>query len=497
MSCVSAGLVEALNGVQEPRVEHVPPASTTVDAADAVELAASYGLTPDPWQERVLRGWLGRRGDGKWSSPRCGLAVPRQNGKNALLEIRELFGMIMLGETFVHSAHEVKTARKAFKRLQFFFGREKNDPDANFPELNALVAEIRNANGQEAIVLLNGGSVEFVARSKGSGRGFTVDVIVLDEAQELSDDALAALMPTRSAAPSRNPQMIFTGTPPAPNMNGEVFTRTRTGGVRGDDARLCWHEWSCEGEPDPKDDTKHLPVDIADRGNWAKANPALGDRLDIETIEDELAQMDEDKFGRERLGIWDDAATGDSGISKAQWQRLEDPTSTALSASVFSVAVALDRSWSSIGMAGPREDGLTHLEMVDRRRGTGWVVDRCVELNERWAPAGWVVDGVGPGSSLITAMENAGLNVITASTADVARAYSQMVDGTRDSSYRHGPQEEVDTAVEGARKRPIGDGGHTFGRRASDVELSPLECLQLANWGHNEFGPVAAGAYLI
>ncbi|NKU63881.1 hypothetical protein GS891_12230 [Rhodococcus hoagii] len=79
-------------------------------------------------------------------------------------------------------------ARKAFKRLQHFFGSEKNDPDAKFPELNALVEEIRSTNGQEAIVLKNGGSIEFVARSKGSARGFTIDVVVMDEAQELADE---------------------------------------------------------------------------------------------------------------------------------------------------------------------------------------------------------------------------------------------------------------------------------------------------------------------
>ena len=110
--------------------------------------------------------------------------------------MRELFGIVQLGEKFLHTAHEVKTARKAFLRLASFFENTRK-----WPELADLVKDIRRTNGQEAIVLTNGGSVEFVARSKGSGRGFTVDVLVCDEAQELSDDALEALMPTTSAAP--------------------------------------------------------------------------------------------------------------------------------------------------------------------------------------------------------------------------------------------------------------------------------------------------------
>ena len=35
-----------------------------------------------------------------------------------------------------------------------------------------------------------GGAIEFIARSRGSGRGFTVDDLVCDEAQELTDEQL-------------------------------------------------------------------------------------------------------------------------------------------------------------------------------------------------------------------------------------------------------------------------------------------------------------------
>ena len=91
---------------------------------------------------------------------------------------------------------------------------QAGDPAAKFPELNALVKEVRRTNGQEAIVLKNGGSVEFVARTKGSGRGYSVDVLVIDEAQELTEDQLAAMLPTISA--SSNPQILYTGTPPGP-----------------------------------------------------------------------------------------------------------------------------------------------------------------------------------------------------------------------------------------------------------------------------------------
>src|SRR5690606_35576631 len=154
---------------------------------------------------------------------------------------------------------------------------------------------------------------------KGSGRGFTVDVIVFDEAQELSDDALAALLPTISAAPLGNPQQVYTGTPPSPGMAGEVFTRLRAAGLEGSDPRLAWFEWAAERGDD-----------FDDPEAWRKATPALGVRLDPETVAGGRTALDEQTFGRERLGMWDDAASA-AVISEEMWQAVEDPSSEPVS----------------------------------------------------------------------------------------------------------------------------------------------------------------------
>ena len=100
----------------------------------AGEFAANFGLTPDPWQSLVLEDWLAASAKDEWKHMTCGLSVPRQNGKNALLEIRELFGMVLLGEKILHSAHEVKTAQAHYRRFKQFFGKKANDESADFPE---------------------------------------------------------------------------------------------------------------------------------------------------------------------------------------------------------------------------------------------------------------------------------------------------------------------------------------------------------------------------
>src|SRR5699024_11968144 len=103
-------------------------------------------------------------------------------------EILELYALTILGLRVLHTAHEVKTARKAFLRLASFFENDREHPD-----LAGMVKSIRKANGQEAIFLTNGGAVEFIARSQDSGSGFTVDVLVCDQAQEYSGEATSAI----------------------------------------------------------------------------------------------------------------------------------------------------------------------------------------------------------------------------------------------------------------------------------------------------------------
>ena len=88
--------------------------------------------------------------------------MPRQNGKNGVLEMVELYKSAVQGRKILHTAHEVKTCRKAFIRLKSFF------ESIDYPELKDEVSAIRSTNGQEAIILKNGGSIEFIAYSKAS-----------------------------------------------------------------------------------------------------------------------------------------------------------------------------------------------------------------------------------------------------------------------------------------------------------------------------------------
>lgn len=460
MTNYAAG-AQSVKGKQTPRLVVKSPRVNSDDAEDAIFLASQYGLTPDPWQEYVLREWLARREDGKWAHSRCGLSVPRQNGKNALIEIRELFGIVELGERFLHTAHEVKTARKAFLRIASFFDNEKK-----YPELAGLVKEIRRTNGQEAILLHNGGSVEFVARSKGSARGFTVDVVIMDEAQEMSDDSLEALGPTTSATPNR--QLIWTGTPPSEGMNSEVFTRLRTQALEGTAVRTSWLEWSMDDDADI-----HDPVQIA------QANPAMNIRVGFEELLEDLSNYSDEGFARERGGVWKFAGT-DAVIDPESWARVGDGASVVLDPVAFAVDIGPKRDTASIAVAGARADGLYHVEVIDNRRGTDWIIPRLAQLVAQWSPVAVVVDG--PASSVVPELESLRVPVYKTSPQELGTACGMFYDAVMGMALRHPNQPLLSSAVDAARQRPLGD-MWAWGRKLTESDITPVVASTLALYG--------------
>lgn len=453
-------------GCQRPRVR-VAPRTKRSEADDAEYLAAGYGLKPDEWQRLVLEDWLAVRPDGRWASLTCGLAVPRQNGKNGVIEMRELYGLVVLGEKFLHTAHEVKTARKAFQRLASFF-----DNAREYPELAELVKEIRRTNGQEAIVLTNGGSVEFVARSKGSGRGFTVDVLVMDEAQELEDDALEALMPTTAAAPLGNPQWIMTGTPPGPKAHGEVFTRTRTEALERKSTRLCWHEWSADGV-----------VDLDDRSLWLKTNPALGARLQFDVLEGERARFSDEGFGRERLGMWS-GASGQAVISPDAWRDLCAPDGTKMPRP-YSLAVEVDpdQSVATVAGAGQLDDDRWLVRLRKQDKGIDWLPDYVAECCADGQVSAVVVDGRTEAASwLIDELGKRRVRATKPTAGEVSSAFSLFVSGANEDWLRHGNQDELTTSLLTARKKVLN--GHSSWNPASSAgDITAIRSATLALWG--------------
>lgn len=448
-------------GSQTPRLSLVPDSFENEAWKEATELAYKYGLELDEWQQLVLKGWMGERLDGKWTCSICGLSVPRQNGKNGALEARELYGVVVLGESILHTAHELKTAEFHFRRMQRFF--------EEYEDLGKMVKHISKSNGKEAIILKNGGVIRFVARSKRSGRGFSADLLVLDEAQELSDEEYEALNPVLAAGPLKNPQRILTGTPPSPLMPAEVWKRVRNQGLEGTAERLCWLEWSADS-----DDR------IDSYETWAKANPALGYRLTFETTQIEYDSMSEEGFCRERLGMWSSGSANSVFDMEAWGSLIASEVPKGPYALSIDVSGMMDRA--SVAVAAYNGESV-QVQVIENRRGTGWVADLCAEWQKNKRPfLGVFIDDGSAAASLVTELRAKRIKMVKLGTRDITHAAGMFINRVNNSTLLHADQPALNDAIANARKRPVGD-AFAWQKKNIDVDITPLVAATNAAYG--------------
>ena len=354
-------------GSQEPRYA-IEPQRATTDGDGAALLMKEYGCKLDRWQKIVVDCWLGRDVDGNYNVTSAGLSVPRQNGKNVCLEAREFYGLVINGERILHTAHQVRTSKKSFRRLAAMFTDKKH------PEITDIVKQIRYTNGEECIELDNGGVIEFSARSRQAARGFDgISLVVYDEAQELTDDQVEAIMATLSASATGTRQLIYTGTPPYPNCPAEVFRRRRMISLENAGKHDAWHEWSVEAETIDN-------INTEDTSLWYMCNPALGKRLSEDFTAEEMRSMSKDGFARERLGWWTPIIEhkAENAINAKAWEACRSSENAPEGKTAFGVKFSSDGSEVCLCGAVSDPEGMIRIEMIDRRPtgyGTRWLAD--------------------------------------------------------------------------------------------------------------------------
>lgn len=459
-------------GSQEPRIR-IEPERAGSDGPAAGLMMSEYAFALDLWQQSVLDCWLGYDRKRNYNVTFAGLATPRQNGKNGCLEALEFYCMTINGERFLHTAHQVKTAKKSFRRIEAIF------TDKRHPEIVDLVRNIRYTNGEECIELNNGGSVEFSARSRQAARGFDkISRVIYDEAQELTDDQVEATMATLSASDTGTRQIILAGTPPYPGCPGEVFRRRRTICLIDKGPFDAWHEWSVDAKSVDE-------IAVQDRKLWYFSNPAMGKRLTEEFTAEELRTLSKDGFCRERLGWWSPVLEQrtEYAIDKTVWDscRSEEPKPEGKTA--YGVKFTADGAEVCLCGAVIRADGSARISMISREQtghGLKWLADF---LNERYEKASCVViDGRNGVDVLVEKISDTWRykgSVIRPTAKEVIASVSVLTAALTEKTvdWFSGQEALRDSAITSV-KRPIG-GGWGFGGDNS----GPIEAAALALWG--------------
>ena len=449
-------------GSQEPS-ERIAPEYRATDGPDAVRILRAGGTVLDPWQSDILDDWMGRTVSGKWTAPTAGGSVPRQNGKSLLVQGRAASGMLMFNETVIYTAHLQKTATETFEEMRAFF---------EGPKMRRYISEIRTALGREQIILKSGAKIKFLARTRNGGRGQHGDLLIFDEAQELDETAQGSFIPAISA--SLNPQTIYVGTPPGPDAVGTVFRALRKRALEGEAKKAAWFEFSVPEIGNVKDPAR-----------WAAANPALGRRIQYDTIEGESEQLDPDTFARERLGWWSPVATEhlDYALDRKAWAACASEDEKPEGKTAYGVKFAADGSSVCLCGAVIPKEGPARVSLIDLRptgQGLAWLADW---LCDRYGRASCVVidgrNGVDVLVERIREVWKAKNAVVRPGARDVIAAVSLFTNAVSEGSLTwYAPQTALNESAVTATKRPLA-GGFGFGGENS----LPVEACALALWG--------------
>lgn len=448
-------------GRREPAFSLIPKRTST-RGPQAVELMRSAGVSLDPWQQDVLQAALGRV-RGRWAAKVVTVLAGRQNGKSEV-GIAAALDLVTSApkKLVIIAAHEVKTNDELYLRCRDI---------VETPAFEEFEPKLYSANGQQGIRFNNGSRIRFVARSKHQVRGFSVDLLVLEEAMLLTDIAWSSLMPALSA---RDGQIWLIGTAPLPTS--EVLRRYAIRGRASEDKELAHFEWCAPLDADPDSDSA-----------VAEANPALG-RLRKDWIEEEIKGMSSEDYGREVLGWWKEDETP-SPFPPGSWDALAFAGHLKVEGTpMFAVDITPTRHHSTIAVAASTDAGRPLVELVDARRGTSWVVPKLQEVLKQYTGTKVIVDRAGWSASLVEDIRAANIDVHETDASEVSTAAGQFLESVLEQKFFHRGDPRLTSAVEGSRQRPIGE-RWGWDRKSPSVDVSPLVAASLALWGLRVFKP--------
>lgn len=442
-------------GRQTPTKSYIIPYENT-RGQEAIDLYNSTGKTAQEWQELLMFDIMALNEDDLWLHTKFGYSVPRRNGKNEVVVIREMIGLVN-GEHILHTAHRTTTTHSAFERLL-----------DRLELANIKIESSYKAYGKEHLYVEGGGKIEFRTRTAKGGLGEGFDLLVIDEAQEYQDDQESALKYVVSD--SQNPQTIFCGTPPTPTSSGMVFTKLRESALSGKAVDTGWAEWSVEEMVNPRE-----------KEWWYETNPSLNVILSERKILAEIGDDDVD-FNIQRLGYWTRYSLK-SAISQDDWDALKINELPKLKGKLFvGIKYSADNSNVAMSIAVKTRTDKIFVESIDcqpTRNGTNWMIRFLKNADVENV----VIDGRNGIELMQNAMKDNGIKKppIILTTNEYISANSLFTEAIEVGKLCHKGQPSLTQSVTNCEKRLIGsNGGFGYKSLNPSIENALMDSVILA-----------------
>lgn len=428
------------------------------------------------------------------------ITVPRQSGKTTLLLALMVWRCVTMArrlgpQTVTYLAQRRQSARKKLERefipalrraaglKEVAHARARPVKPTDFkPSMN---------NGSEHILWGTDSYLQIEAVGETSSHGDVLDMSVIDEAfvhvDDLVEQAVDAATVTR-----RSPQTCVIST--AGNGKSRFLWRKVLAGrgacKRGEHGRTAYFEWS-------------VPDDAAwdDPSVWAQWLPALGHTITLARLVARLEkakrnpdEVDEDGyepgvpgFRRGYLNQWmETPSLGDveapPEIDPEAWMALADRSSKITGPKVVGVGVAKDGLSASVVVVGRRDDGVPHVETLERAPGVWWI-ERYVREMVSTHDAKFVAwDNGGPARTVAPDLMRAAggkdrsMALNGREWSGACEAFKLAVSERR---VAHLGDVFIEDAVKGALRKVTGD-GWTWDMDASASDVTPLTAATAA-----------------
>lgn len=468
-----------LTGRQEPHFVSEWPGDDS-DGVKAIELGRRCGKRAMPWQHTMLRAWMRRRPDSLWAHPECVTIISRQQGKTLLVILRILWGLFLAndrrGERIVYSAQRFQTAEDVYKRTWAIIEAR--------PWLRRRIVTHTCSGGKGYLETTSGARAAFVTRSADLGKGFDeVDLVIYDEAYNLTDTQRGALNPTQLAAANAQTIYLSTAVDEDTMPNCHVLAAMRRRGLDREE-ELYFSEWLA-----PDD----MPMDA--QSTWEYAMPSFGVtakardmRIAHKNVKTATARR---MFELEYLGRgrWPKPETDVEVVFDLDgWSSMTDTRPELVGPIALALSRSRDRDMWAVAAAQHTAAGRVHVEVGKfERLAPDAVVRFLLAVLERSDPVALVMESHDAAKSIVPLLAGADIEPELTTTPQYGEACGGFLDDATNGMLSHVGDPILRDALSDATKRilPHGDAvwDDTIGPSAA-----PLKAVTLARWGLLTFG---------
>lgn len=433
----------------------------------------NYALLP--WQIDEIFKYLRTNEDGKWTHRTCGLLVPRQNGKTESVFAAVLYQLFVLNSRIYFTTQSWKAAERHWE--------DRLKQIVQLPAIKPLIDRAGCSQGKAYVQTKAGGMLIVTTRNAGADRGVSkIDTLVYDEAYDISSGEEAGMKAIQKTA--QNPQTYFLSSPVKAEVHphGMILSGLRERAYTKPSPTLTFSEWMAPEE-----------MDRGEEDTWLYCNPSAGDILPLENIKEDyeslstpeaIADFDVETLGRGQwynLGGLSHKAILDMG----KWERLASQGTQRSGDCAIALDVSPGGDTAALVSATRVPSGtylsLAKIDAFDRTQLLR-LIKSAVEKND---PVSVMLDPIGPAASMISLLEDEGIEVDKASASIASSALELFLQDVEEEKIAHDGSQRLTDAIRSATFRKIRQSGRAL-TSGSNGDITPAVASTLALYALSE-----------